>query len=219
MSSKSFLICLYLGLSSCASTHPGQLAISQNTSQNLPLKISAENIEDPKGEAFQLIDLTFENLSDRWVKIHSIKVVTDDAMQISVVTGNDLKDWGKAMSFKLKKDEHNKSLAQTSLLLGGSVAMNAGNSSNSKALETAGAIAIIGTSAWVVGDVIQASLASATETDSLPENHISHPFSVPGKLFIRRWVLLNKPSDFVISKLVFAVETISGEKDSYEVSL
>jgi hypothetical protein len=218
---KRQMACLWIAavLTSCASTHPGISATSISNNSNLPLKISAENVDEPSGTAFQLISFTFENLSDRWVRINSVKVLTDESSRMSVVTGNDLKDWGKAMSFKLKKDEHNDSMAQTSLLLAGAAAMSAGSGSDNSNLATAGAIAMIGSSAWVVGDVIKASLVAATQAETLPDNHVSHPFSVPGKLFIRRWVLLNKPSDSVVRKVAIDVETIGGERDTYEVAL
>ena len=37
--------------------------------------------------------------------------------------------------------------------------------------------------------------------------------------FLRKWILVNKPSGLVMSNLVFQFETVAGEKAFYEVKL
>lgn len=216
---KTFLklILSTLVLSACATTHPGRMGVSRNNNTNLPILVSAETIEGDSDEPFQLIDVTVENNSDRWVKINSAQILLNSSSNISIVTGNDLKDWAKAMNFKIQKEQYNNEMAQTGILLGGAAAMAMGGKGSGVA--TAGAIAVIGTSAWAVTDAIRFSLNKATQVGTFPDDHLSHPFSMPGKLFVRRWILINKPSKTMVKKLVLEFETISGEKDVYEVSL
>lgn len=199
----------------CATTHPGAIGSSLKNNLNLPVKISAETIDGGINDAFQLISVTFENTSDRWVKISSARFALNGPTNISVVTGEDLQQWGQAMQFKLLKDQHNKEVAQTIILTGGTIAM----SSNDKGTRLAGALATLGVLGWAVTDVVTTSYNKATQAEQFPENHLSHPFSVPGKLFVRRWILINKPSNTMVEKIVVDVETISGEKDSYEIAI
>ena len=208
-------------LTACASTHPGSEGRSLNTNWRLPLKVSAQTIDDARGEAFQLIEVTLENVSESWVKVNRTQVVINNPAEskLSVVLGKDLKDWAQAMKFRLMKDEHNRQMLQLGLATAGAVASASGTQDNNSALAVAGAVTLIGTYAWAVTDTIQQSYKSAEQSEKVPENHLYQSFSVPGKMFLRRWVLLNKPSQSLIRTFVLELETIEGEKDTYEVSL
>lgn len=215
---KFSLILPALFLAACATTHPGNYGQSLNSPAKLPLKISAENIDRNDNGSFQLIEITLENTEDAWLRLEKTEVVIKDPAEskVSVVLGQDLKDWAEAEKFKQKMDEHNKMLAQSGILAAGAVAAIAGDKDSN--LAKAGTLILIGTSAWVVNDVINASLKD-TQSLKIPENHLYRPANIPGHLFIRRWVLINKPSKKVVSKLVLAFKTIEGETDTYEISL
>jgi hypothetical protein len=213
------LLLLTAMISACATTHPGNMAKSVNNNKDLPLIVSAETVDGDLNGAFQLVDITFENGSDKWIKVNSAHVVLETPSDFSVVTGPDLQDWGKAMSFEINKQQHNKAVAENAILIGGTAAAVVGSKTNNPGLTTAGALVTLGVFGWAVADVVNSSYSKATQAGTFPENHLSHPFSVPGKLFMRRWVLLNKPSKSMLKKLVIEVETITGEKDTYEVAI
>lgn len=208
-------------LMACATTHPGNQGQSLNKDSRLPFKISAQTIEESQEESFQLIEVTLENTSENWLKVNRSQIVIDNPAEskLSVVLGKDLKDWAQAMSLRLQKDEHNKQLLRLGLTAAGAVAMGVGSKNDDSALVAAGALTVVGTYAWAVTDVIRQSYQAAEQSEKVPENHIYQPFSVPGKMFLRRWVLLNKPYKSVVNNLVLELETVQGEKDTYEIKL
>ena len=207
-------------LTACASTHPGKKGYSLKGT-TIPIKISAQNIDyDPKG-AFQLIEVTLENPSNDWVKIaHTEVVIANPAeSKISVVLGKDLKYWAEAMNERYKIKQHNQEMLQTGLLAAGAVAAVAGVKDGNSNLASAGAGLMTATYGWAVADVISTKIDLAEQSDKSPENHLYHPFSLPSQLFLRRWILINKPVGQHVNKLVIEFETVEGEKDLYEISI
>ncbi len=221
---KYLLICmialvnLFIG---CATTHPGNEGKSTAKEPIIPLKISAQTIDDARGESFQLIELTLENTSENWLRIARSQIVISNPAEskLSVVLGKDLRDWAQAMELRLKKDEHNRQLLQVGLVTAGAAAVVAGTHNNDSSVATVGMATLVGTSAWAVTDVIRQSYRTAQQVDKIPENHLYQAFSVPGKMFLRRWILLNKPSNSLVTTLVIALETVEGEKEHYEIKL
>jgi hypothetical protein len=215
-STLSIFIALFL--TACASTHPGTEGKPLNNDSNIPIIISAENIDLDSTQPFQLIDLTIENKSNDWLRIKRSEVLISDPgkSKLSVVVGQDLKDWAQATQFKLQKDDHNNQMLQLGLLTASSVAL--GSKDSNPTLQTVGALGLIGTSAWVTSDVLKQALRNANQSEKVPENHLYHSFSVPGKMFTRKWVLLNKPVDTVIKTLYVEIETVDGAKESYAIT-
>lgn len=213
------IICAFV-LSACATTHPGKMGTSLKNA-NLPIKISAQKAEQKENDAFQLVDVTIENTSDAWLKIHSVRVVINEPGKIkqSVVLGRDLNDWALAMEARLRQESYNKNLAQAGLALVGAASTAYGLATDDKTTTTVGAAAIVGAGAWHATDKQKTSYKRATTSDTLPNNHLYQTFSVPAKMFARRWVLLNKPKDQAIESITLNVETVEGEKDTYEIPL
>lgn len=211
-----FLVILATG---CASKHPGSEATSAANASKIPLKVSAKTLENPKGKSFQLLEITFENLSPEWVKISNADVIIADPSKsrLSVVMGKDLTDWAYAMDNELRLYRHNAEVAQGALVFGGSLLSGLGASNDSQILALAGLGAIIGGYTWAVSDTIRFAISSAEHIDKTPSTHLYTNFSIPGQMFQRRWVLINKPNDEVLDKLVLAVETVDGVKDNYEI--
>jgi hypothetical protein len=209
-----------LTLSACATTHPGKMGASLKNS-NIPLKISAQKVDQKENEAFQLVDVTIENISDIWLKIHSVRVVIKDPSmsKVSVVMGRDLKDWALAMEARMRAESYNKNVAMMGLAAVGAAATAYGLYDDKPEVAVAGAAALVGAGAWAATNQSKSSLKKATTSDTLPNNHLYQSFSVPAKMFARRWVLLNKPSDQIIDKILLDVETVEGEKDTYEIVL
>lgn len=221
MPNRIFYYMIVLLMTACASTHPGNIGESISPQAKLPLKISAESIDAKKNESFQLIDLTLENTSDAWLKINRTQVLIGDPAEskLSVVLGSDLKDWAQAVSFKQKQDQHNTEMAQMGLLGVGTAAALMGGYRGDSGLATAGAAVAVGTYGWVLTDAISSSINEAQRSEKIPDNHLYHSASIPSKMFLRRWVLINKPVGQVLNKLVIEFETVEGEKDTYAINL
>jgi hypothetical protein len=203
-----------LALMACASTHPGKLGVAKS-GDSLPLKISGETVS--VGSSYQLVEVTFENLDQDWLRISKTEVVIKNpaASKLSIVTGQDLKDWATAMDLQQKMEMQNRQTAQSGLILAGAVLSGSSN----KDVATAGALAGVGGVAWAVSDAIKYSLREAEGTKAVPENHLYHPFAVPGKMFNRRWVVVNIPPGQELANLLLEVETVDGKKGTYDITL
>jgi hypothetical protein len=220
---KSFLFgaaATVVFLFSCASTHPGNIGKTAQQNQALPLIVSAETIDGNSNDAFQLIELTLENTSSSWVRINRGEVpIQDPSTHVSLVVGKDLRTWAQAMEQRLKKDEYNRELLQTALIVGGSVAAVAGARSDAPGVAAVGAATAVGGYIWAVSDTLKTALRSAEKVDELPENHFKTACSVPGKMFIRRWVLLNKPAGTMIHDFYVEIENTDGEREGYAIKI
>lgn len=206
---------------SCASTHPGEVGKPLTNQKPLPIIISAKEIDSSKADAFELLEVTIENKSETWFRVKSSKVVIDNPVEsgISVVMGSDLKEWGKSMMFRKNQEEHNTKIARGSVAAAGAVAMISGIKDDNSNLYNLGATALLASDVWNSTDVINQSIRHAEGVESAPENHLYHPFSIPGKMFTRKWLLLNKPVNQVITKLVVEIESIDNDKETYEIKL
>jgi hypothetical protein len=220
---KLYLSGLIPFLISCASTHPGSMgqSLTPHSKFELPMIVSASTIDRAAEESFQLVEITIENKSGKWLRIHKARVVMDQetSQSMSVVLGQDLKDWADAMKLRLQKDQHNKQMLQAGLMTAGAVAAASGSQSNNSNLASAGVIVLAGSYVWAVSDVISSSLRNAESVDKVPQNHLHQPFSVPGKMFLRKWILFNKPPMSIIRSLVIDFETVEGEKGTYEIKI
>lgn len=211
-------LCLNL---SCASIHKGNPAQAKNQLNPINLKLSAESLETNADEPFQLIEITFENLSNNWIKIYRSELIFDNTTQadVSVVQGSDLRDWAQAVKAQNKIYNYKKKLTQAGMLAAGSLTALAGASSNDRKLKELGIISAVSVTAWVISDILRSLFFVSEGGAQNPENHLYQPFAVPGKLFMRRWVLLNKPVNTEIKKLNLKLETVEGEKEDYELPL
>lgn len=221
MKHLNFIYFLFFLIASCASTHPGNYASKISGTTDIPLKISAQTIDPDPATPFQLIEITLENESNDWVRIAGASLSLGDPTitKLSAVLGSDLTNWAEAMAAKQQKEEHNREMLQAGLAIAGAAAVVAGDVNDKPNLAVAGAGVLVGTTLWAASDAIAASKRRANGVDKIPDNHLYTPTSVPGKLFIRRWVLLNKPANVMINKLVFSLRTIEGASAFYEVIL
>lgn len=213
------ILLLPILLGACASLHPGAMGVPADTERLLPLRVSADTIDAKSDEPWQIFELTIENTSDQWVKINEARVVIHSPAQskVSVVLGKDLKDWAEAMHFRQQKDAQNDKIMQIGLMAAGAVAALA--SGKSDGLAAVGVTAMAAGAGWAGADSVRASYRAAEGVDKLPETHLYQPFSVPGGMYLRKWVLLNKPAKTMIRKLVLSFETVEGEKGIYEINL
>ena len=213
---KQLLILILLAVG-CATTHPGAEGKYLSGDKDLIIQISARSVDSEKDSAFELFEITVENTSTDWVRINNSKLVTNN--DLTVVVGKDLQAWAQAMDEKQKKEEHNKALAIAATQVVGTAVLIAGDNSNNTALMHAGGVAVLGGLAWATTETLSAARNGAIGLKKVPESHIYESFSVPAKLFARKWILVNKPIGTNINKLVIEFETIEGDKSVYEINM
>jgi hypothetical protein len=217
MKQQMIFVLLFFGLVGCATTHPGNIGTPTSVNRKIPITVSAQSIDASSRDVFQLVEITVENNSDSWVRFSREEVAMSDELKtkLSVVLGRDLHDWGQAKAFQLNKDEHNRGLLQGAVLGVGIVAAGSNNSDTS----ALGAAAFAGGYVWAVSDIVKADFRKAEGVKGVPENHFYSPYSVPPRMFIRRWLLLNKPVNALVTELVVEFETVEGERERYAVNL
>jgi hypothetical protein len=218
---KNLIITLAIILSSflisCASVHPGARGHSYEEPNPININVSAENLDYSKGDSFQLIEVTIENTSEEWVRIESIRprLPNPAESKVSAVLGQDLVDWAEAKQAQAKVDKLNQDIIQASLMGAGVLAATSKNSTVS-ALGSAAALGGIG---WAAVTGITADQRHAQEVIKVPSTHLYAPVSVPAKMFLRRWLLLNKPPNAELTTLVIDVTTVDGKRGVYEIPL
>lgn len=218
---KLILLMMTLFALGCATTHPGNTGSFIGGQKDLGLNISALPVDDQDaGSAFQMFEITIENNSDDWLRIDKSTLVTDPAVsKVSVVVGNDLKSWAEAMALKKNMDNYNKDIGLAATTAVGTGLMIGGVVKDNKTVANIGAMTYLAGVTWAAADTISSYRSNSIGVKKVPESHIYESFAVPGKMFLRKWILVNKPSGLVMSNLVFQFETVSGEKAYYEVKL
>lgn len=215
----AFLFALAAALTGCATVHEGHKA-KVATGDSIPgLEISAQETSGGEGGAFALYTVTFENLSDQWVRIDTVEVEMSPEMAKthSVVVGDDLVAWAEANEDKQRLEKYNTDWIKTGLYSVGIVAALAGGK-NSVA-RPAGLALLGGTALYDVGSKVVDKRNSIIAGKTVPSKHLYAPFAVPGKLFLRRWVLINKPSNSELSNLALAVKTVDGRTSHVSIAL
>lgn len=220
MTQKIILMFATLVALGCASTHPGKEAMPLNGQKDLQMKISVLPVEQEVKSSFEMFEITIENLNDDWLRIDKTTLLTDPAAsKVSVVVGDDLKSWAEATTNKKNMDNHNKDMAIVGTAAAGTLLMVAGGVSKSDNVAAAGAVTYLAGVAWAATDTISSARDQSMGVRKVPSSHIYESFAVPGKMFLRKWILVNKPSGLIMNNLVLQFETVSGEKSIYEIKL
>lgn len=209
-----------LTLTACASIHPGNESTSSSNSDPLGLKISARLVDEKKEDSFSLIEVTLENENDDWVKIASAEVpITNPAeSKLSVVVGKDLFDWADAVAERDKLEKHNRAVLETVALAGGATALVFGGGNHgSNAAFIAGTAVYTGALGFYLTDIFKYSKNQVESAGTLPDHHLYTPFSIPGRLFTRKWVVLNRPVGKRIELLAISLKTVDGRSAHYTV--
>jgi len=219
MKRLTWLLSLTL-LTACASVHKGNMAEQTGGDKVDGLLISAVELSDPSKEGFSMIAFNFENQSQEWMKFEKAEVEIDEhaAKTVSVVRGKDLVDWSAAMAARQELQKQNREMAQLGLVALGAVAVVAsGGKNNGAALAGAGALGAA--EGWALADAIRYGQMRAENPKADPDNYIYSSFSVPPKMFLRKWVLLNKPVGKQITILPIIVTFVDGRQVNMNVKL
>ena len=211
------LLCPFLIFSvSCASIHPGRMAVPEDESKKPGLKISANLVGAYSDKAHQFIDFTFENKETHWERIKSIDFSygEENAVVYNVIVGDDLVTWANAMTQKKSLEDYNEAMALGGILLAGAVLTLGGKSQETRNM---GMLAYGAGTAASLSYSIREDLRDQEASKLVPKTHLLNSFSVPAGLFVRRWILVNVPGDRWADYAYLTVNTVDGESTKYKV--
>jgi hypothetical protein len=214
---------------SCASISNSNLAhqyssdgkLLKNDKTKLGLKITAEEDSEMSSKYFGLIDMTFENDTEKWIRINNVSLdfgSEEINKAVKIVSGQDIIAWKDAMQ-KLKEiNDYNKSLVLgTIAVLGATSAMTSSNQ-NVKAI---GAFSGIGALTALTVDEYNKNLSRIENTKIFPQNHLmAEDLNIPPGLFAKKWILLNSSNHKkigIIDYFNMTYVTESGEKEIVRV--
>ncbi len=167
----------------------------------LGLEISAEEDNKMSSLYFGLIYMTFENRSDKWIRIRNVTLDFGSAANDSVriVSGKDIVAWKDAISKTITIEEYNRSLVLGTIAILGTSAAIAGSKGELKA---AGAVAGIGALTALTVEDYNKYISKIENVKIFPENHLmAEDFSIPPGLFTKKWILLNSTNHKKTGKL------------------
>ncbi len=206
-------------LANCASKHPGRRAAPiLGESQTLEkIVVSAKRVSHLPTKSFELIEITIENTGDGWQRFSGGEVVlAASEKNLSVVVGEDLVTWQESYNEIVKLQDFNSQIATGTLALAGAAVALSSKDRNTRALGLATAAAATG--AHATNEFLE-DRTKVTSPDWVPETHLHKSFSVPGGLFTRRWILLNKPSGISIEDLVIRLHSLDSQSYAYKLTL
>ena len=217
MNKLSILLVMHL-LVACATKHPGSIATPINPDPENKLIVSAKVAKDYSDPYNVFIDVAFENNAANWLRIDEIELEfsNSDNLAHNIIIGQDLYSWAESFEEKKKVDDHNTALAINSLILGGAILAGTSRSSTPQAV---GAVAMIGGLGWDATRSYMNKLNKAQRSLSVPEKHIYRPFTVPAAGLIRRWFIVNTPSDRIVKSFNMKISTVDGKVLNYEVPI
>ena len=226
---KKFIIIITLVFfNACASVHYNQFAeeLSLDKSENpknKDLKISTALINKLCSEYFGMVNLTFENKTDKWIRIKGVKVYFKDELieqNVKITSGADILHWKKPMMSKLEIDDFNRKL-----LMGSLAVLGAGISSFSsdKYMEMAGGAVLLGSLTSLSVNEYNKHIDTLENSRIFPENHLLYEdFVIPPGLFTKKWLLLNTQSHEeipYIKNVFLEIEEDNGTIRNYKIKL
>lgn len=166
----------------------GKLADEPRTASGLV--ISGEEIGSLSSPYFGVIHLTFENTTGEWIHVRSITLGFGGGLKdasVSVTAGEELASWSRAIDQRNAIRRTNTATALEILAFAGTAAAVA---RGRKPAGVAGAAVAAGSVAALVAESTAARISAAESP--YPEEHLLNlPFSVPPRLFTKRWITLN----------------------------
>ena len=206
----TLVLCLVLFFG-CASVHRGQYAVqidskgeqlSRRKKGKTELDLVISGIENTTlaSQYFGVIDFTFENLSQEWIKIKSIKADFGDEKinkNVKFTSGKDIPIWHEAIKIRNTIDDFN-----TRTILGGLAGFGAGLAaySNNKDLQKIGAMTAVGAVTSLSAYEFNKQLDKIEKTKIFPKNHLfTKDFIIPPGLFVKKWLLVNSKNHKEIS--------------------
>lgn len=224
MKSKWFiLLVLSLILSGCASVNKRNQAETINqTDSKQKLSLSYEINKDLSSEHFGLIELNFQNPSNKWVAIKDVELIIQDkslADSVRLTSGLEFDNWRKAMRKQITISNHNTSMLVSGLLLASAVA----TSDSNETVSTAGLVGLGATLGSQTVREISAGIDRVEANALFPQTHLLNtPEKVPPTLFLDKWLLVDTSDvaqNRVLRKLEVKVTYADSTEDLYVINV
>lgn len=211
-------IALSLTMVSCASVHGNRTAVHK-AGVELPLVITAQEVEEYSDPYHRLIDFTFENTSERWMRFEDVEFEFKNSADVehNVIVGEDLKAWAESYRIKKSVENYNDSLGIAAAILTGTFMVIASNLDPKGAAVGVG-LQAAGTGAGIYKGVSAARL-EAQVSALVPEGHAYRSFSIPPKGYARRWLLVNTPQKMIVKKFTMSLRSVEKGDATYNVPL
>jgi hypothetical protein len=230
---KSFFVarlCLFVASAGCAQIASGEYGVgvdatgklSPTESQTAKLRISAGERTRMSSLYFGQIEFTFENPTGEWITVEHVALDFGSAKNNQAVLfpwGARLDTWAAATTHRNAVRDANNALALELLAAGGAVAGAAGR--HTPAARTAGGFASLAAMTAITATHTEARAETAEDVPIFEGSHLFNvPFDVPPGLFVKRWLVVNTPSDpslGCLTSVVMAYEL--SDKTSHRIAL
>lgn len=212
-------------LSGCASVHNGNYAQVENSSKTKSknesqrtssgLIISGQEIKDLSSKFIAQLDFTFENKSNKWIRINQIKLdfgSNEANDKISFPVGTDLNAWASSAQQTQAIKNYNFNMAmKTVAALGVTSAISSGNNQNQ---HIAGLLTSLGASSALTAKAAQAQLNQVQLANLVPESHLlSGNLVIPPGLHTKKWIAVYTATPYdmpYIDTVIFEITSSDG---------
>ena len=215
------LFSLLAAIGGCASQQLGTAATLTDSSQYLPMTVSAAFQPTICSGYFGYLTFSLANQSSEWLRFHEARVSFpgmpgEDA--IRVIAGDDLQAWQDSRVLMLNREQYNQAVANLVVTAAGLAMLL----SDDKGLQTAGAGALIVSEAARTDNKVREQYRDARQPISLePEKHLLNAeISIPPLMDRQYWLLLNNQADApLLTDILLTLKGQDGTDYEYRVPL
>jgi len=157
------------------------------------IDVSADEVTSLSSPNLGVVALTFTNHTEDFIRITGVSLNFDAPVneQVSIPVGDNISSWADAIAIRNRIRSGSAQLASGVLMPGGSILASMGHFRPDRAEATTGQLAAPAPLAVSEFQVTQAAAESAQIATLVPADHLlAGPFSVPPKLFAKKWILL-----------------------------
>lgn len=213
-------------LTSCASIHSGNIAVqSDNNAAKSKLGIVVSGKEDTSlaSKYFGIVNFTFENTTQKWVRVKKISVdFGDQALSnaVKVPLGHELQAWLEAAQENRAIRQYNTDLVLGTIAAGATVTAAASRSRELTAI--AGATAA-GSLMTLSVDHINRQRDALQVAKMVPDSHLySSVFVIPPGMHTKKWIVFQTETPEtipLIKELFITYETDRGQTERLKLTL
>ncbi len=215
MKSAFALLALALVLLSCASHQPGTHA--DVVGGDHPPKVPITAYLDPElgSTHFSVVQVTFGNQNDDWVRVKEIVITLPETGKNYVVLGDDLLIWARSTKEKIAIEQHNSQMFLAGVMAAGAIVASAAKGDSAGL----GLGTMVAAGGVLVGQDAVRQIRKLNRGGMVPEGHLLAPSAVPPGLVARRWLVLQTPPGQVLTQLSMKVRYLDGREADYQAKL
>lgn len=155
------------------------------------LRVSGEELTDLASPHFEVIEVTLENPTERWIRVRAVKLDFESPQKNAMVSypaGSELASLLQATQQRNAIEGTNRRAALALVALGGAAVTVAGPTPSA---EVAGAVVTAGALGALAATDANDQFQQVERVQQVPKMHLfAGPIDVPPGLFAKRWVVL-----------------------------